>query len=424
MLNENLVDYNLNDRFASRHKTHTVKVGQVKIGGNNPVVVQSMALGVHIDSDDIKGSAKQYAKEVIELAHAGSELVRIALNSEEVARAIPYVVKELNEEGFDGKILVGCGQYELDRLIKDYPDNIKMLGKIRMNPGNVGFGDKRDEKFERVIKYVIKHDIPIRIGVNWGSFDKYLSQKLMDENYLSSNPKSSNVVLRKALVMSALSSAKKAEEIGLSADKIIISCKVSRVQDLISVYSALAKSSNYALHLGLTEAGMGNKGVINTTAGLTYLLQNGIGDTIRASLTQRPGELRTNEVTVCQEILQSIGLRHFSPKISSCPGCGRTNSDRFLVLTKEVNDYIKNCMPIWKKKNPGVEDMSIAVMGCIVNGPGESKHANLGISLPGYGEKPVSAVYKDGKYFKTLQGNNIFGEFKVIIDNYVKEYYI
>ncbi|MDR1139820.1 MAG: flavodoxin-dependent (E)-4-hydroxy-3-methylbut-2-enyl-diphosphate synthase [Rickettsiales bacterium] len=423
MLNEDLVNYNLSDEPTSRHKTHTVKVGQVKIGGNNPIVVQSMALGVHIDPDDIKGSAKQYAKEVIELTHAGSELVRIALNSEEVAKAIPYVVEELDEKGFNGKILVGCGQYELDRLVQDYPDNIKMLGKIRINPGNIGFGDKRDEKFERVIEYAIKHDIPIRIGVNWGSLDKYLSQKLMDENALSSNPKPSDVILRKALVMSALSSAQKAEEIGLGADKIIISCKVSRVQDLISVYTALAKSSNYALHLGLTEAGMGNKGVINTTAGLTYLLQNGIGDTIRASLTQRPGESRTNEVTVCQEILQSIGLRHFNPQVSSCPGCGRTNSDRFRVLTEEVNDYIKIRMPTWKKQNPGVEHMNIAVMGCIVNGPGESKHANLGISLPGYGEKPVSAVYKNGKYFKTLQGNNIFEEFKTIIDNYVEEHF-
>lgn len=406
-----------------RHKTHTVKIGQVKIGGNNPIVVQSMALGVHIDSNDIKGSAKQYAKEILELVHAGSELVRIALNSEEVAKAIPYIVEEINKEGFDGKILVGCGQYELDRLVQDYPDNIKMLGKIRMNPGNIGFGDKRDEKFERVIEYAITHDLPVRIGVNWGSFDKYLSQKLMDENSLSSDPKSSDVVLRKALVMSSLNSARKAKEIGLNADKIIISCKVSRVQDLISVYTALAKSSNYALHLGLTEAGMGNKGIINTTAGLTYLLQNGIGDTIRASLTQRPGESRINEVIACQEILQSIGLRHFNPQVSSCPGCGRTNSDRFRVLTEEVNDYIKNRMPIWKKKNPGVEHMNIAVMGCIVNGPGESKHANLGISLPGYGEKPVSAVYRNGKYFKTLQGSNIFEEFKTIIDDYVKEHF-
>ncbi|MGL9718929.1 MAG: flavodoxin-dependent (E)-4-hydroxy-3-methylbut-2-enyl-diphosphate synthase [Wolbachia sp.] len=406
-----------------RHKTHVVKVGQVKIGGNNPIVVQSMALGVYIDPGNIKSSAKQYAKEIIELVHAGSELVRIALNSAEVARAIPYIVEEINKEGFDGKILIGCGQYELDKLVQDYPDNIKMLGKIRVNPGNIGFGNKRDEKFERVIEYAIKHDLPVRIGVNWGSLDKYLAQKLMDENSSSSDPKSSDVILRKALVISALRSAKKAEEIGLSLDKIIISCKVSRVQDLISIYTALAKSSNYALHLGLTEAGMGNKGVINTTAGLTYLLQNGIGDTIRASLTQRPGESRINEVTVCQEILQSIGLRHFNPQVSSCPGCGRTSSDRFRILTEEVNDYIKTRMPIWKKKNPGVEHMNIAVMGCIVNGPGESKHANLGISLPGYGEKPVSAVYKDGKYFKTLQGNNIFEEFKTIINNYVEERY-
>ncbi|WP_395462717.1 flavodoxin-dependent (E)-4-hydroxy-3-methylbut-2-enyl-diphosphate synthase [Wolbachia endosymbiont of Cantharis cryptica] len=425
MLNKDLASYDLNDKVyaASRHKTHVVKVGQVKIGGNNPIVVQSMALGVHVDSDNIKSDAKRYAKEIIELVHAGSELVRIALNSEEVARAIPYIVEEINKEGFDGKILVGCGQYELDKLVQDYPDNIKMLGKIRINPGNIGFGNKRDEKFERVIEYVIKHDLPIRIGVNWGSLDKYLLQRLMDENSSSSNPRPSNVILRKALIVSALGSAKKAEEIGLNSNKIVISCKVSKVQDLILVYTALAKSSNYALHLGLTEAGMGNKGVINTTAGLTYLLQNGIGDTIRASLTQRSGELRTNEVTVCQEILQSIGLRHFNPQVNSCPGCGRTNSDRFRILTEEVNSYIKTHMPTWKKKNPGVELMNIAVMGCIVNGPGESKHANLGISLPGYGEKPVSAVYKDGKYFKTLQGDNIFEEFKIIIDDYVKEHY-
>ncbi|MDM8335646.1 flavodoxin-dependent (E)-4-hydroxy-3-methylbut-2-enyl-diphosphate synthase [Wolbachia pipientis] len=428
MLNKDLADCELNDKLyellpAARHKTHVVKVGQIKIGGTNPIVVQSMALGVHIDSDNIKSSAKQYAKEIIELAHAGSELVRIALNSEEVTKAIPYIIEEINKEGSDGKMLIGCGQYELDRLVQDYPDNIKMLGKIRVNPGNIGFGSKRDEKFERVIEYAIKHNLPIRIGVNWGSLDKYLLQKLMDKNSLSSNPKSSDVILHEALVMSALSSAKKAEEIGLSSNKMVISCKVSRVQDLISVYTALARSSNYALHLGLTEAGMGNKGVINTTAGLTYLLQNGIGDTIRASLTQRPGESRINEVTVCQEVLQSIGLRHFNPQVNSCPGCGRTHSDRFRILTEEVNDYIKTRMPTWKKKNPGVEHMNIAVMGCIVNGPGESKHANLGISLPGYGEKPVSAIYKDGKYFRTLQGNNIFEEFKTIIDDYVSEHY-
>lgn len=353
MLDKDLI---LNDNTCelsqiSRHKTHVVEVGKVKIGGNNPVVVQSMALGVHIDADNIKSSAKHYAKEITELARTGSELVRIALNSEEVARAIPYIVEEINKEGFDGKILVGCGQYELDKLVQDYPDNIKMLGKIRINPGNIGFGDKRDEKFERVIEYAIMHDLPVRIGVNWGSLDKYLLQKLMDENSSLSNSRPSDVILRKALVMSALDSAKKAEEIGLNSNKIIISCKVSKVQDLILVYMALAKSSNYALHLGLTEAGMGNKGVVNTAAGLTYLLQNGIGDTIRASLTQRPGESRTNEVVVCQEILQSIGLRHFNPQVNSCPGCGRTSSDRFRILTEEVNGYIKTHMPMWKKKS-------------------------------------------------------------------------
>jgi len=404
--------------YRRRHKTHVVQVGRVKIGGENPIVVQSMALGVPIDPCNIQNSAKQYAKEIVELARAGSELVRIALNSEEVAKSIPYIVEEINKEGFDSKILVGCGQYELDRLVQNYPDNIKMLGKIRINPGNIGFGHKRDEKFERVIKYAIEHNMPIRIGVNWGSLDKRILQKLMDES-----SSTSDIILRKALVMSVLGSAKKAEEIGLNSDKIIISCKVSKVQDLISIYTALAQSSNYALHLGLTEAGMGNKGVINTTAGLTYLLQNGIGDTIRASLTQRPGESRTDEVAVCQEILQSIGLRYFNPQVNSCPGCGRTSSDRFRVLTQEVNDYIKTRMPVWKEKNPGVERMNVAVMGCIVNGPGESKHANLGISLPGYGEKPISAVYKDGEYFCTLQGDNIFEEFRKIIDSYVTEHF-
>ncbi|HCE59567.1 MAG TPA: 4-hydroxy-3-methylbut-2-en-1-yl diphosphate synthase [Wolbachia sp.] len=404
--------------YRRRHKTHVVQVGRVKIGGENPIVVQSMALGVPIDSCNIQNSAKQYAKEIVELARAGSELVRIALNSEEVAKSIPYIIEEINKEGFDSKILVGCGQYELDRLVQNYPDNIKMLGKIRINPGNIGFGNKRDEKFERVIKYAIEHNMPIRIGVNWGSLDKRILQKLMDES-----SSTSDIILRKALVMSVLGSAKKAEEIGLNSDKIIISCKVSKVQDLISIYTALTQSSNYALHLGLTEAGMGNKGVINTTAGLTYLLQNGIGDTIRASLTQRPGESRTDEVAVCQEILQSIGLRYFNPQVNSCPGCGRTSSDRFRVLTQEVNDYIKTRMPVWKEKNPGVEHMSVAVMGCIVNGPGESKHANLGISLPGYGEKPISAVYKDGEYFCTLQGDNIFEEFRKIIDSYVVEHF-
>jgi len=261
MLDGNLMNDTL---YRRRHKTHIVQVGRVKIGGENPIVVQSMALGVPIDPCNIQNSAKQYAKEIVELARAGSELVRIALNSEEVAKSIPYIVEEINKEGFDSKILVGCGQYELDRLVQNYPDNIKMLGKIRINPGNIGFGNKRDEKFERVIKYAIKHNMPIRIGVNWGSLDKRILQKLMDES-----SSTSDIILRKALVMSVLGSAKKAEEIGLNSDKIIISCKVSKVQDLISIYTALAQSSNYALHLGLTEAGMGNKGVINTTAGLT-----------------------------------------------------------------------------------------------------------------------------------------------------------
>ncbi|WP_333023343.1 flavodoxin-dependent (E)-4-hydroxy-3-methylbut-2-enyl-diphosphate synthase [Wolbachia endosymbiont of Pentidionis agamae] len=416
---------NLNNAInhISRHKTHTVKVGKIKIGGDSPIVVQSMALGVPIESHNIKSCAKQYAKEIIELLHAGSELVRIAINSKEIAESIPYIVDEISKEGFDSKVLVGCGQYELDKLVQDYQHNLKMLGKIRINPGNIGFGSKRDKKFERVIEYAVKHDIPIRIGVNWGSLDKIILQKLMDENALAHYPKSSNEILRKALVTSALESARQAEKIGLNSDRIVISCKASKVQDLILVYTELAQSSSYALHLGLTEAGMGTRGVINTTAGLSYLLQNGIGDTIRASLTQRAGESRTSEVIVCQEILQSLGVRYFTPQVNSCPGCGRTNSDYYRTLTEKVNDYVKTHMPIWRDKNPGVENMKIAVMGCIVNGPGESKHADLGISLPGYGEKPVAAVYVGGKNFCTLKGNYIFEEFIKIVDNYVSNNY-
>ncbi|UWI83106.1 flavodoxin-dependent (E)-4-hydroxy-3-methylbut-2-enyl-diphosphate synthase [Wolbachia endosymbiont of Howardula sp.] len=417
----NKISYECSPIF--RHKTHVVEVGKVKIGGDHPIVIQSMALGVHIDSDNIKEGARHYAKEIIDLARAGSELVRIALHSETIVQAIPYIVEELNQEGYDGSILIGCGQYEISRLVKKYPEYIKLLGKIRINPGNIGFNDKRDHQFTKVIEYVIKHNLCIRIGVNWGSIDKYLLQKLMDSNSCSSDPLSSDALLRKALVVSALESAKKAEEIGLSPNKIVISCKVSTVQDLIIVYRAIAQSCNYALHLGLTEAGMGYKGIIGTTAGLTYLLQHGIGDTIRASLTQRIDESRINEVIVCKEILQSIGIKYFMPQVNSCPGCGRTSSTRFRILSEAVNQYITACMPIWKIHNPGVEQMKIAVMGCIVNGPGESKHANLGISLPGDGEKSVSAVYKNGKYLKTLQGDNLFEDFKVLIHEYISEHY-
>ncbi|WP_339045796.1 flavodoxin-dependent (E)-4-hydroxy-3-methylbut-2-enyl-diphosphate synthase [Candidatus Mesenet endosymbiont of Agriotes lineatus] len=412
-----------------RHRAHEVKVGKVRIGGSSPVVVQSMALGPVKQPDKHEGAEfQQYIQEaiqeVVELAHAGSELVRIALNSDIATKSVPYIRDALVKEGFDEKMIVGCGQYELDRLLVDYPEESKALGKIRINPGNVGFGDKRDEKFERIIEYAIKYDIPVRIGVNWGSLDKYLASKLMDENAASESPQPSDVVLRKALVMSALNSAKHAEKIGLSPDKIVISCKVSKVQDLISVYTALAKLSNYALHLGLTEAGGGSKAVIGTASGLSYLLQNGIGDTIRASLTQRAGEPRTNEVKVCQEILQAIGLRHFEPQLTSCPGCGRTNGSYFRELAEKVDNYMKERMPVWKEKNPGVEYMNVAVMGCVVNGPGESRHANLGISLPGYGEKPITAVYADGKYFCSLKGSNIFEQFTGIIEDYVSKYYV
>lgn len=401
---------------VKRHITHEVRVGKVVMGGGHPIVVQSMALG---GSNDIKKDAQ----EVVDLARAGSELVRIALNSDEAAKSVPYIRDELVKNGFDSKMIIGCGQYEVERLLRQYPECTSALGKIRINPGNVGFGDKRDEKFEQIIEYAIKYDMPVRIGVNWGSLDKYLAAKLMDDNASSSNPLSSDVVLRKALVMSAILSAKKAEEIGLPANKIVISCKVSKVPDLISVYSALATVSNYALHLGLTEAGLGIKGIVSVVAGLTPLLVNGIGDTIRASITQRPGEPRENEVRVCQEILQALNMKSFFPQVTACPGCNRTNGTYFQKLASDVDDYLQRRMPVWAKTSPGVENMNVAVMGCIVNGPGESKHANIGISLPGYGERPVAAVYVDGQKFCTLHGDDIFSQYVAIIENYVASKY-
>ena len=396
--------------------TYEVKVGDVVIGGNNPVVVQSMALG---------GSGDVYkdAYEVLELAKAGSELVRIAINSEQSIKNVPYIRDVLVDHGFSDKMIIGCGQYEIARLVKQYPQYASILGKIRINPGNIGFGNKRDKNFDDVIEFAIKYDIPIRIGVNWGSLDKYLTAKLMNDNALLSSPKPDYIVLQKALVISAITSAKRAEEIGLSKNKIVISCKTSKVQDLISVYTVLSNVCNYPLHLGLTEAGSGVKGMVSSTAGISYLLLNGIGDTIRVSLTQQPGESRVMEVKLCQEILQSIALRSFTAQVTSCPGCNRTNPKYFHQLVKDVNDYIAERMHVWKVTNPGVENMVVAVMGCIVNGPGESKHANLGISLPGYGERPVAAVYQNGEKLCTLEGNNIFEQFVSIIENYVNLYY-
>ncbi|MBQ4875456.1 MAG: flavodoxin-dependent (E)-4-hydroxy-3-methylbut-2-enyl-diphosphate synthase [Rickettsiaceae bacterium H1] len=406
-----------------KSKTKEVRVGEVKIGGENPIVIQSMTSGMRSDPKDVLKIAADESKEAIELASAGSQLVRIALNSDKAAMAIPRIRENLDKAGFESVPIVGCGQYELERILQDYPDCTKSLGKIRINPGNVGFGEKRDKKFEKVIEFACEYDMPVRIGVNWGSLDKDLSVKLMDENARLPNPKSSDVVLRKALVASSLLSAKKAEEIGLPKNKIIISCKVSRVQDLICVYSALAKCSDYALHLGLTEAGLGSKGIVGTTAGFAVLLQNGIGNTIRASLTPRPGEARSNEVKVCQEIVQALGLRYFVPQITSCPGCGRTNSTYFQELADRIEKYLAIKMPSWRGKYFGVEKMNVAVMGCIVNGPGESKHADIGISLPGYGEKPIAAVFIDGKLNCRLKGDNLVEDFENIIANYVEKKY-
>ena len=396
--------------------SRAVKVGRVIIGGGNPVVVQSMALGG-------SGSLDGDLREILDLAREGSELVRVAINSEESIKAIPRIVEHLVGHGFDEKMIVGCGQYEVAALLSKYPDCAAFLGKIRINPGNIGFGEKRDRNFESVIEYAIKYDIPVRIGVNWGSLDKTLVGKLMDDNASLAEPEPDNEVVRRALVASALQSAELAERIGLPRDKIVLSCKVSKVRDLVSVYSALSEASDCALHLGLTEAGAGLKGVVSSVAGIAHLLLMGIGDTIRVSLTSTSREDRTREVKVCKEILQSLGLRFFSAQTTSCPGCSRTNFPHFRELVHGVNSYVEERMPLWKVSNPGVVGMTIAVMGCVVNGPGESKHANLGISLPGSGEREVAAVYEDGKKLCTLQGGNILGDFLELVESYVRRNY-
>ena len=399
-----------------RHKTNSVNIGGIMVGGNNPVVVQSMT---NTDTANIEATTKQ----IIELTNAGSEIVRLTVNNDESAKAVPYIKEKLLKAGVNVP-LVGCFHYNGHYLLETYPDFAKALSKYRINPGNVGFGNKQDSQFESMVKTAMKYSKPIRIGVNWGSLDKNVSQRLMDENSKLLHPKDSNEVLREALIVSAIQSAKKAEEIGLSKDKIIVSCKVSKVQDLISVYSELAKRCDYALHLGLTEAGIGSKGIVASTAALSVLLQQGIGDTIRISLTPKPDESRTNEVVVAQEILQTMGLRSFSPQVTACPGCGRTTSSVFQNLADEIQTYLRESMTEWKKIYPGVESMNVAVMGCIVNGPGESKHADIGISLPGTGEEPSAPVFIDGKKFTTLRGNNIANEFKDIVNNYVKQRYL
>ncbi len=395
-----------------RHKTHTVKVGNIAIGGGAPVVVQSMT---NTDSADID---KTYAQ-LKQLYLAGSEIIRLTVNNDAAAIGIIKLKERLDKEGLDVP-LVGCFHYNGHALLNDYPDMAKALAKYRINPGNVGFGKKRDSQFELMIEKAIEYDKAVRIGVNWGSLDQDLATKLMDENSRLDKPRPAEEVMRETLVQSALINAEKARDIGLSENKIILSAKVSRVQDLIAVYKEMAARSSYALHLGLTEAGMGSKGVVATALGEGILLNLGIGDTIRASLTPEPNNNdRTQEVRVCQEILQSLGIRSFSPEVTACPGCGRTTSTVFQELAQDIQSYIVKQMPVWSSKYDGVEELKIAVMGCIVNGPGESKHADIGISLPGSGEAPSAPVFMDGKKTYTLRGDNIAGEFQALLDEYV-----
>lgn len=404
-----------NKCFKQRRTSVGVPVGSVVIGGNAPVVIQSMT---NTDTVDAAATTAQVAQ----LARAGSELVRITVNSMEAAKAVPTIRAQLDMMGCDVP-LVGDFHFNGHKLLAAYPDCAKALAKYRINPGNVGHGKKRDEQFAFLIETACKYDKPIRIGVNWGSLDPEMLARIMDENAKSSEPQDAGYVMREALITSALESAAKAEEIGLARNKIVLSCKVSGVQDLISVYRELAARCDYALHLGLTEAGMGSKGIVASTAALSVLLQEGIGDTIRISLTPEPGGDRTREVIVGQEILQTMGLRAFVPLVASCPGCGRTTSTYFQELADSIQSYVREQMIVWREQYDGVENMTLAVMGCVVNGPGESKHANIGISLPGSGENPVAPVYVDGEKTVTLKGDNIAEEFRQIVDQYVHEKY-
>ena len=398
-----------------RRKCHAVKVGDITMGGGVPVVVQSMT---DTDTADVARTVGQ----IKQLADAGSEVVRITVNTEDAAKAVAPICDQLRQAGYDVPI-VGDFHYIGHQLLAKYPSCAQSLAKYRINPGNVGFGRKKDAQYASMIEIALKHDKPVRIGVNWGSLDQALLKQMMDENAGQEQPKSAKEVMHAALVRSALSSAQRALELGMKKDRIILSCKVSEVQDLISVYHLLASECDYALHLGLTEAGMGYKGVIASSVALGVLLQSGIGDTIRVSLTPAPKQPRTDEVIVAQNILQSLGIRAFSPAITACPGCGRTTSTFFRELTATVQSYVRKKMPQWKKHYVGVESMTVAVMGCVVNGPGESKHANIGISLPGTGETPVAPVFIDGEKVTTLRGEGIADEFKCLIDAYVSKHY-
>jgi (E)-4-hydroxy-3-methylbut-2-enyl-diphosphate synthase len=396
-----------------RHPTPSVRIGSVRLGAAHPVVVQSMT---NTDTADVAASVRQIA----ELARAGSELVRITVNNAEAARAVPAIREGLERQGLDAP-LVGDFHFNGHRLLADFPDCAQALAKYRINPGNVGSGQTRDESFAAMIETAIRYDKAVRIGVNWGSLDKELLARMMDANARAAEPLAADELMHEIMVTSALESAAQAERIGLAAERIVLSCKMSGVQDLIAVYRRLASRSHYALHLGLTEAGMGSKGIVASTAALAVLLQEGIGDTIRISLTPAPGEPRTGEVRVAREILQSMGLRAFIPEVIACPGCGRTSSSTFQELAQQVQDHLAEAMPRWQAQYPGVERLKVAVMGCIVNGPGESKHADIGISLPGNGESPAAPVFIDGQKAQTLKGPNISRDFIALLDGYIQQ---
>ncbi|WP_303854140.1 flavodoxin-dependent (E)-4-hydroxy-3-methylbut-2-enyl-diphosphate synthase [Bartonella apis] len=396
-----------------RRKSVAVNVGGVMVGGNNPVVVQSMT---NTDTADVDATVAQVAA----LAKAGSELVRITVDRDESAAAVPRIRERLDKLGITVP-LIGDFHYIGHKLLAEFPDCAKALAKYRINPGNVGFREKRDKQFSEIIEFAIRYDKPVRIGVNWGSLDQELLTRLMDENAEKGGPLSTDEVMHEAVVQSALISAHLAEEIGLGRDKIILSAKVSQVQDLVAVYTMLAERCDYALHLGLTEAGMGTKGIVASSAALGILLEQGIGDTIRISLTPEPGGDRRREVQVAEELLQVMGFRQFIPTVAACPGCGRTTSTVFQELAQKIQGDIRKNMPVWRKKYPGVEALNVAVMGCIVNGPGESKHADIGISLPGTGEMPAAPVFIEGKKVKTLRGANIAAEFEQMVAEYIEE---
>jgi len=400
---------------GSRRHCVAVSIGSIRVGADAPVVVQSMT---NTDTADVAATTAQVA----ELARAGSELVRLTVNTEEAASAVPLIRERLAAQGM-ATPLIGDFHFNGHRLLARYPACAEALDKYRINPGNVGRGKKKDEQFTTIVEIACRYAKPVRIGVNWGSLDQELAARLMDENARLAQPRPAAEVMHEAMILSALESAKRAEEIGLGHDRIILSVKMSGVQDLIAVYRKLAARCDYPLHLGLTEAGMGSKGIVASTAALAVLLQEGIGDTIRISLTPEPGGSRTQEVIVAQEILQSMGLRAFTPAVVACPGCGRTSSDYFQHLAQQIQGYLREQMPVWRSRYPGVENLTVAVMGCVVNGPGESKQANIGISLPGTGEVPVAPVYVDGEKTVTLKGERIAADFQQLVADYVERRY-